>query len=106
MRPIDADALKELIDGGFDIDFDEVPETKAALLQMIDEQPTADVAERKRGKWIEKEVMSVNESKAIDEWQSCRCSVCGRYDTRPYMYYFSNPNYCSWCGAEMKGEDE
>ena len=26
MRLIDADALKELIDGGYDIDFSEVPE--------------------------------------------------------------------------------
>lgn len=42
-RYIDADALKELIDGGFDIDFDEVPETKKALLNMIDYQETADV---------------------------------------------------------------
>lgn len=64
--------------------------------------PTADVVERKRGKWIEKEVMSVDEGKAIDEWQSCRCSVCGRYDTRPYMYYFDEPHFCSWCGAEME----
>ncbi len=44
-RYIDADLLKELIDGGFDIDFDEVPETKKALLHMIDYQETADVVE-------------------------------------------------------------
>lgn len=44
-RYIDADALKELIDGGFDIDFDEVPETKNALLHMIDYQETADMVE-------------------------------------------------------------
>lgn len=40
MRLIDADALHELIDGGFDLNFDEVPETKRELLRMVDEQPT------------------------------------------------------------------
>lgn len=40
MRLIDADILKELIDGGYDIDFSEVLETKKALLNMIDYQDT------------------------------------------------------------------
>lgn len=44
MRLIDADALRELIDGGFDIDFDETPELKAELLNMIDYQETIDAA--------------------------------------------------------------
>lgn len=63
--------------------------------------------EPKTGKWIEKEVIHADEAKeAIEEWQSCKCSVCGRYDTRPYLYYFSEPNYCSWCGAKMKEVDD
>ena len=64
--------------------------------------------ERKTGKWLEKEVIHANEAKkAIEEWQSCKCSVCGRYDTRPYMYYFSEPRFCSWCGAKNgRSEDE
>ena len=40
MRLIDADSLHELIDYGFDLNFDEVPETKRELLRMVDEQPT------------------------------------------------------------------
>ena len=40
-RYIDADILRELIDGGYDIDFSEIPETKKALLNMIDYQDTA-----------------------------------------------------------------
>lgn len=64
-------------------------------------------AERKRGKWTEKHHAYSDEEQRIEEWQSCRCSECGRYDTRPYLYYFSEPRFCSWCGAEMvKGEDE
>lgn len=57
---------------------------------------------RKKGKWTDKHHYSDEES-GIEEWQSCRCSECGRYDTRPYMYYFSEPNYCSYCGARMTG---
>lgn len=58
--------------------------------------------ERKKGKWTEKEVIHAEEAKeVITEWQSCRCSVCGRYHTQPYMYYFENPNYCDFCGAKM-----
>lgn len=42
MRPIDGNALIELINGGYDLDFDEVPETKRELLRMIMEQPTVE----------------------------------------------------------------
>lgn len=45
MRLIDADALRELIDGGYDVDFDELPETKQAILEMIDYQDTVDAVE-------------------------------------------------------------
>lgn len=65
--------------------------------------------ERQKGKWIEKEVIHFDDLEAKDiitEWQSCRCSECGRYDTRPYMYFFSEPNYCSYCGADMRGEKD
>ena len=69
------------------------------LEQIIDEQPT--IEERKTGKWEEKEVSS---EKVIDEWQSARCSVCGKYHTTPYMYYFDSYKFCPNCGADMKGE--
>ena len=39
-RLIDADELYDTLDGGYDIDFDEVPETKAELLAMIKRQVT------------------------------------------------------------------
>lgn len=59
----------------------------------------------KTGHWIEKNRVYSEESH-IEDWQSCCCSVCGHYDTRPYMYYFDEPNYCSYCGARMVGEEE
>ena len=61
--------------------------------------------ERKKGKWIEKEVIhEVEASTAIDEWQSAKCSVCGKYHTTPYLYYFDDFNYCPNCGSYNGGE--
>lgn len=57
----------------------------------------------KHGEWIEKEVF---EKPRIPEWQTCRCSVCGRYETIPYMYYFRESKYCSECGARMDGKEK
>jgi hypothetical protein len=53
----------------------------------------------KVGEWLEKEVIS---DKVIEEWQSARCSVCDRYHTTPYMYYFSHYDWCPHCGAKME----
>ena len=83
---------------------------KKALEMLIDKianAPTVEVPQKMRGKWIEREVTHIDELEAKDiitAWQSCKCSVCGRYDTRPYMYYFDEPKYCSYCGADMRGD--
>ena len=62
------------------------------LDELIETQP-------KVGKWLEKEIIS---DKVIEEWQSARCSVCDKYHTTPYMYYFSHYDYCPHCGAKME----
>ena len=67
----------------------------------LDKVPSV-TPERKKGKWEEK---AVSDEKVIDEWQSARCSACGKYHTAPYMYYFNNYNYCPNCGARMTEED-
>lgn len=60
---------------------------------------------QRKGKWLEKKVIPVYENGF--PLQSCKCSECDRYDTRPYMYYFFEPNFCGYCGAEMmKGESD
>ena len=59
--------------------------------------------ERKTGKWEER---GVSTEKAIDEWQSARCSACGLYHTTPYLYYFRDYNYCPNCGARMVTKNE
>ena len=69
-----------------------------SVIFQIKALPSAD---RPSGEWTEKEVM-VDEDTNITEWQSARCSVCGKYHTTPYMYYFDNFNYCPNCGARME----
>lgn len=95
MRLIDADALKEKFPFSFEgtVRLDVVE-------RNIDNAPT--IEERKTGEWTEKHHAYNDEEPVIEEWQSCCCSVCGRYDTRPYSYYFSEPKYCSYCGAKME----
>ena len=54
------------------------------------------------GKWEEKETFCVtDDDPIISQWQSARCSECGKYHTTPYMYYFNNYNFCPHCGAKM-----
>lgn len=55
-----------------------------------------------KGKWLEREVHETEEFDDIGEFQSAKCSVCGRYHTTPYLYYFQHYNYCPGCGAEME----
>lgn len=105
MRLIDADELmKAMYHRAFETDGDTMWQSGCwvryrAIEQTVKEQPTI---ERKTGKWEERKVST---EKVIDEWQSCKCSICGRYDTRPYLYYFSEPRFCSWCGSDMRGDD-
>lgn len=66
------------------------------------------VRDYQRGEWEEKETFhNADDNPIIEEWQSARCSVCNKYHTTPYMYYFNNYNFCPNCGADMrKGADD
>lgn len=64
--------------------------------------PTIEAVPVRHGGWEEREVHG-NVGIVIVEWQSARCSVCGRYHTTPYMYYFDEYHYCPSCGAKMDG---
>lgn len=52
-----------------------------------------EILERKRGEWIDQVVE--------DELLAQKCSVCGYLE-----YVYGRPNYCSNCGAEMRGEKD
>lgn len=60
----------------------------------------------KHGEWEEKETHLNEGDCEITEWQSARCSKCGKYHTTPYMYSFNNFNFCPNCGAKMDKEIE
>lgn len=95
--------MSDLIDRQAAIDAVTPFDDEYRIRDEIEDLPSAQ-PERKKGEWIEREVTHIDDLEAKDiitAWQSCKCSVCGRYDTRPYMYYFNAPKYCSWCGAEM-----
>lgn len=101
MRAIDADRL---LTDRMKEHYYHLPNGDIAIpIIDIEHAPTIE-PERKRGRWLEKKVVHARNDERIAEWQSCKCSKCGRYDTRPYMYCFDEPNFCSYCGEEMKGE--
>lgn len=100
-RYIDADALesKKFISWTCPEFFDEgAREQQAyqigwnnAIEAVMENEPTADVVERKKGEWIK------------DELGTTVCSICKkpRRDNRVDHIY-----YCNSCGADMRGEQE
>lgn len=77
-------------------------EAVAMAVKALSALPSAQ-PERKRGKWIER---GVYPNGSITEWQSAKCSACGRWHTTPYLYYFSHTTYCPNCGADMREADD
>ena len=72
----------------------------------IGKRDAVDIAPLRHGHWEEKKVEYDDKAEIIQEWQSAKCSVCGLYETKPYLYYPVWSNYCPNCGAIMdeKGE--
>ena len=112
MRPIDADALKDRLQALSYDDWNQGVSTMwanayAECADMVEDMPTIE-PERKKGKWIEKDVACIDDElddrNVIDEWQSAKCSVCGKWHTTPYLYSFKKYAYCPNCGADMRGE--
>lgn len=70
------------------------------ILKFIDDEPTADVAEVKHGKWIGKQLDNFRKYEVT-------CSNCDWIGIENYDSY-DNPlefNYCPNCGAKMNLED-
>lgn len=88
MRLIDADALKKLLQNLAHDDWNQITCTTWAeafeeVADMIDGTPTADVVERKNGKWI----------------VYYECPKCGEI-TKDFT------EYCPFCNADLRGEEE
>ena len=58
--------------------------------------PTADVVERKKGKWIE------GEDPSCFGWDFIQCSACGYKRTRDGEIF----DFCPNCGAEMEKDND
>ena len=56
------------------------------------------------GEWLDCEVVHDRKDAKITEWQQARCSICGKWHTTPYMYYWYHFDYCPNCGVKMKKE--
>ena len=91
---IDADkAIKDYAHYGIEHSYDATD-----LEAILNECPTADVAEVRHGRWIEQEA---------DMDTIYECSVCGE----PFVTIEGTPadnlwNYCPNCGASMRGEEK
>ena len=109
-RYIDADAFRRsMYEEAFEKDSDMQKWNGGCWIRYklfentIDAQPSADVRENVRGEWLEREVTE-DYGQGIQEWQQAKCSVCGKWHTTPYMYYFTDYDFCPNCGADMRGE--
>lgn len=89
-RYIDADKLREVMERYDDYAVD-----------IVDDAPTADVVERKKGKWMkhnDKACWYCSECKKDNYYAYCWNSDTGKYEFQDH--------YCPNCGAEMEGEEE
>lgn len=62
------------------------------VLELVSKAPTADVVERKTGKWINVFIDGLGLNGLEFE-----CSECGKRSA-------GRTNYCAYCGAEMESE--
>lgn len=91
-RYIDADAFDDRIRISVGLVEEELTDDYKdgvrCTLEMLKTEPTADVVERKHGKWIE------------DGYQGypCVCSICGTAEEIKAKFLFS---FCPNCGARM-----
>ena len=71
------------------------------ILHIIDNQPTADVAEVKHGNWIDVPLNVYNDRYGMNKYNlRTKCSVCEYAMPREYPRF----NICPNCGAKMDKE--
>lgn len=66
----------------------------------VDDAPTVDAVERKRGRWVDNGIDSIGFMGI--EYRLQKCSNCGETIAKAPMQRL--PNFCSNCGADMRVE--
>lgn len=99
MRLIDADMLKEKVPNT-NVDIFENCRNCSTLMdwqvkELIDEQPTIEAVEVKRGRWEEHILDGImGHRPTIIVCSECNCTAFAKF------------NYCPNCGAKMDGEEK
>ena len=108
--------LYDTVDGGYDIDFSELPETKAAILESIENFWTADVRENIKGEWVHGREIArtvLHGSTVAIEYEDWSCSSCGfkldrllrNWDGSLILWNLDGSlvyKFCPNCGAKME----
>lgn len=89
-RYIDEDKVREALLFKTHFHFSE----RLEIINMLKEVPTADVVERKRGKWHNVFIDGLGFNGFEFE-----CSECGKRSA-------GRTNYCAYCGADMRRETD
>ena len=85
---IEQEAVMRTARDGYHSDFGRSMADLTSLSEVLEDTPTADVVEVKRGKW------KVDETHDYEPY----CSLCGHEPIAGEKY-----NYCPDCGADMRG---
>lgn len=70
-----------------------------SLRETIDSVRSADVVERKTGKWIDESLTTGTTDGGTTHIKQFRCSVCGN------LFGRVDDKYCGKCGARMEEND-
>lgn len=108
MRLIDAEAFdaRVRVAGGMSEEelTDDFKDGVLAVLELLKTQSTVEPSPE--GEWLDRSVRDDPKAEVIEQWQSAKCSVCGKYHTTPYLYYFDWYDWCPNCGARMRKRGE
>lgn len=89
---ISRQAVIDALELGLENDYVDATE----FLTFIKQLPSAE-PEQKKGEWIYDGIRG--------RFPACKCSICGHYENADWAL-LQGVNYCSNCGADMRGDHE
>lgn len=89
---IEQEAVMRTARDGYHSDFGRSMADLTSLSEVLEDTPTADVVESKRGEWIKLPSNGIG--------NTAECSVC--HDS---VYGYESCDFCPNCGADMRGDE-